>query len=502
MKHDYEAMWSFGNENDKFEKINHLSYEFKIPKESVMFKDRFGLNFRMYFGSAPDDLVQLDDGVLWPPESDKDKPSTWGMLSTTKHIPSPLKQTRSGISLDETQCNESLILVTKNDNSPACVKLQSISKLIKRGWTDTEYDKNKMVELFQNSPEVREFYAVYDGAEKSVRDDHVSYFAGSEDGYLARMSMFFDENYALDHIEFHCYFQKTHRFELAQDQIPSKLAKYDCKEITESESESEHESISEENQLDIASIEDKYIHLNSTDTCATISLRLLTPDKLDEIKSSDKDVLFFEINEKDLKEMPVLDELIRATHYLQPPVNDYAHAEMGMRELVDYEFFIMEKSIEKYNDSQDDYFMKLDSDLNKRLADPAKQGFSNEFIAPQIIYNDKTYVIGHTVFWASDEHEMQSLSVHLQENIDVDEKFITLTEKDMKKIPKLKQAIENIGTELESVVAFKGLPENPDWNEYREWFDQKRTEHFNLDETYVPGFAYKNKYYDLGFPIC
>ena len=254
--------------------------------------------------------------------------------------------------------------------------------------------------------------------------------------------------------------------------------------------------------LDIASVEDKYIHLNPTDTCATISLRLLTSDKLEQIKSRDKEVMFFEINEKDLKDMPILDELIRATHHLQSHANDSAHTEMGLRELVDYEFFIMAKSIEKYNDSQDDYFLKLDSDLDKRLADPSEQGFSNEFIAPQIIYHDKIYVIGHTVFWISNEHEMQSLSVHLQENIRGDEKFITLTDKDMTQIPKIKQAIEKIGTELESTVAFKGLSENPDWNEYKEWFEQKKTGQFNLDETYVPGFVYKDEYYDLGFLIC
>lgn len=53
-------------------------------------------------------------------------------------ILSPLKQFKSGISVDEIQCRESLILVTKHDGSPACIKTESISRLDEREWTDTQ----------------------------------------------------------------------------------------------------------------------------------------------------------------------------------------------------------------------------------------------------------------------------------------------------------------------------------------------------------------------------
>ena len=175
---------------------------------------------------------------------------------------------------------------------------------------------------------------------------------------------------------------------------------------------------------------------------------------------------------------------------------------MGLREIVDYEFFIIEKSIQKYGDSKEDYILKLDSNLDKRLANPQKEGFSNEIILPQIVYDDKVYSVGSTVFWVSDEHEMKSLSAYLKNSLSEDEKFVTLTDDDMKSIPKVKQAIEKIGTELQSIVAFKGMPEDPDWNHYRDWFQQKSSEQFDLDEVYVHGFVYKEEYYDLGFPIC
>lgn len=48
---------------------------------------------------------------------------------------SPLKQFKSGITLDKIQCNDDLKLILKsNDNSPTCVKSDSKIKLIERGW--------------------------------------------------------------------------------------------------------------------------------------------------------------------------------------------------------------------------------------------------------------------------------------------------------------------------------------------------------------------------------
>ena len=77
-------------------------------------------------------------------------------------------------------------------------------------------------------PEVIAFYAKYNNAQASVRDNHISYFAGNEDGFLMRMNMFFDKNHTLDHMDLHCYFQKAHQFEVPQEDIVNRLEKYDC----------------------------------------------------------------------------------------------------------------------------------------------------------------------------------------------------------------------------------------------------------------------------------
>ncbi|MGI0056214.1 MAG: hypothetical protein ACREAK_02435, partial [Nitrosarchaeum sp.] len=55
-------------------------------------------------------------------------------------IESPLKQFKSGISLDKFQCKETLQLMIKNNGNPACVKSDSFEKLWLRGWGDCAWN--------------------------------------------------------------------------------------------------------------------------------------------------------------------------------------------------------------------------------------------------------------------------------------------------------------------------------------------------------------------------
>jgi len=43
------------------------------------------------------------------------------------------------------------------------------------------------------------------------------------------MNLYFDENYELDYIDFHCYVEREHQTEVAQSFILKYLEKYDCK---------------------------------------------------------------------------------------------------------------------------------------------------------------------------------------------------------------------------------------------------------------------------------
>ena len=91
-------------------------------------------------------------------------------------------------------------------------------------------ESSKLENRYSSESAVRAFYDTYEDVEISVRDDHVSYFSGSDDGYFVRMNLFFDDNHNIMNIDFHCYFQRVHQFELPQEYIEQKIVKYDCEE--------------------------------------------------------------------------------------------------------------------------------------------------------------------------------------------------------------------------------------------------------------------------------
>ena len=59
-------------------------------------------------------------------------------------VVSPLKQVKLGITLDEIQCKETLVLIQKYDGSPACVKSSTEWELIDRGWTTVTFSEDKI----------------------------------------------------------------------------------------------------------------------------------------------------------------------------------------------------------------------------------------------------------------------------------------------------------------------------------------------------------------------
>lgn len=85
----------------------------------------------------PDNMreVSFDDFMEWcvPHFADKCVELEKKRAST---IMSPLKQFKSGIATDEIQCKDDLVLVQKYDQSPACVRPETKTKLIERGWAE------------------------------------------------------------------------------------------------------------------------------------------------------------------------------------------------------------------------------------------------------------------------------------------------------------------------------------------------------------------------------
>ena len=99
------------------------------------------------------------------------------------------------------------------------------------GSRDVDLSKEEtLLELYKDTPEVVAFYAKYDDADVSIRDDHLSYFAGNEDDFRVRMNLYFDENYELDHMEFNCYVDRVPQTEVAETFILRYLKDWTCNE--------------------------------------------------------------------------------------------------------------------------------------------------------------------------------------------------------------------------------------------------------------------------------
>ena len=87
------------------------------------------------------------------------EPQNYTKVNASQITLAPLKQVKSGISVDNVQCDAGLVLVIKTeDSSPACVKSDTATKLFARGWTQStsgsDQTSNQIVTLAQNNQEI------------------------------------------------------------------------------------------------------------------------------------------------------------------------------------------------------------------------------------------------------------------------------------------------------------------------------------------------------------
>lgn len=210
----FNSAWGFGSQYDKLGQDDHLMHEMRIPKTLFHSAGDVGFAFEVYFDSAQgDDLVQLVNGVVWPTESNKEDVSSWGTLS-----------------LPLVQCKPDLELVFKvSTGEQACVTSDTKQKLVEKGWAKLiGYETRNNYDGIRNHPAVKAFYAKYPNTIEEIRSDHISYVTGSDDGFKVRMKLYFDEKYKLDHIDFHCYFQREHQTDVPESFILRYLKDFEC----------------------------------------------------------------------------------------------------------------------------------------------------------------------------------------------------------------------------------------------------------------------------------
>lgn len=87
------------------------------------------------------------------------EPQNYTKVNVSQITLAPLKQIKSGVSVDNVQCSIDLVLVIKTeDGSPACVKSDTATKLSARGWSQStsgsDQTSNQIVTLEQNNQEI------------------------------------------------------------------------------------------------------------------------------------------------------------------------------------------------------------------------------------------------------------------------------------------------------------------------------------------------------------
>ena len=104
------------------------------------------------------------------------------------YLISPLKQFKMGMQHGETKCMEDLTLIQRYDASPACVKPETIPKLIERGWT-----AESISVIIQDNPDTKDNRQIMiDGAlakhicselilQCDNEDEHVSFVGKKQD---------------------------------------------------------------------------------------------------------------------------------------------------------------------------------------------------------------------------------------------------------------------------------------------------------------------------------
>jgi carboxymethylenebutenolidase len=95
-------------------------------------------------------------------------------------IDTPLKQFKSGISIEEIKCKEGLQLVMKKTNgNPACLRPVTVATLIERGWAI-----HMLPEYTKDEPQNSE---MFDGDSFDITTTQVNYFEDAQ-GFLAKPS--------------------------------------------------------------------------------------------------------------------------------------------------------------------------------------------------------------------------------------------------------------------------------------------------------------------------
>ena len=206
-------------------------------------------------------------------------------------------------------------------------------------------------------------------------------------------------------------------------------------------------------------------------SCVFFGIEKITEDELKQTPNFIDNEKIQVLSMEDFKEVPKLLTLInKISNKIQ--FNDSSIIVVNYSDMEQYHTFLNEKFDQKQG------YTTLDYQKNSFL----------------IKYNSKTYVVTGFVFPSPEFPITEDVELYVSLNTVINEPETEFTEDDFIKIPKIKTAIDEIGTREVRVYEHLGMSEN-EWNQYRKWFDKQNSEGYFY-------FGFDNKIYSPSFGIC
>lgn len=144
-------------------------------------------------------------------------------------LQSPTMFTRENVTFDPLWKEQVFPLMDYCDDT-GDFKMNVVDEKLKWDFVISSLHDNTVIEKYKDLSEVVAFYAKYPDADEEVRSDHVSYFAGSDDGFKVRMNLYFDENHDLDYMNLKCYLNRELQTDVPENFISKYLEDFTCNE--------------------------------------------------------------------------------------------------------------------------------------------------------------------------------------------------------------------------------------------------------------------------------
>lgn len=210
------------------------------------------------------------------------------------------------------------------------------------------------------------------------------------------------------------------------------------------------------------------------------------------VEGSIENLNIIELTDEELEKVPVIKEMIEKSSREEFPLNSVGILDSTLDEIKHNHNYVAQKYAAKYNKNADSYFSTRlpDESQLEKFPDSYWYEYEGRFFK----YGERYYSFydNNLLVNYGDPHRIE-VGV-LKHDLTPDRSYVELTDDDWKHIPKVKEAMDKIGTLQEEISVQTGLPKS-ELNKYEGWIE-------NYPGMVVGSFLeYNGEYYRISFWI-